>query len=60
MRATLVALLSDPSDVTEAGLAEARRRRAANPTMTVAEIEALGEAERLVRAFTDRGAPEGD
>jgi aminoglycoside phosphotransferase (APT) family kinase protein len=48
-RAMLAALLADPSDLTEAGLEEARRRRAANPTMTSREVELLGEAEELVR-----------
>ncbi|WP_328871017.1 phosphotransferase [Streptomyces sp. NBC_00287] len=51
VRATLAALLADPSDLTEAGLIEARRRRAANPTMTAREVEVLGEAEELVRSF---------
>ncbi|WP_043683711.1 phosphotransferase [Streptomyces xylophagus] len=48
-RAMLAALLAEPSDLTEAGLEEARRRRAANPTMTSREVELLGEAEELVR-----------
>ncbi|CCK30448.1 hypothetical protein BN159_6069 [Streptomyces davaonensis JCM 4913] len=51
VRATLAALLADPSDLTENGLTEARRRRAANPTMTAREVEVLGEAEELVRSF---------
>ncbi|WAZ21393.1 phosphotransferase [Streptomyces cinnabarinus] len=51
VRATLAALLADPSDLTETGLTEARRRRAANPTMTAREVDALGEAEELVRSF---------
>jgi aminoglycoside phosphotransferase (APT) family kinase protein len=50
-RAMLVALLADPSDLTEDGLTEARRRRAANPTMSVREVEVLGEAEELIRSF---------
>ncbi|MGJ5751128.1 phosphotransferase family protein [Streptomyces puniciscabiei] len=45
----LAALLADPSDLTEEGLAEARRRRAANPTMTAREVELLADAERLIR-----------
>lgn len=51
VRATLAALLADPCDLTEDGLTEARRRRAANPTMSVREVEVLGEAEELVRSF---------
>ncbi|MGW3492122.1 phosphotransferase [Streptomyces sp. NPDC001020] len=39
------------SALTEAGLTEARARRAANPTMTRREIEVLGEAEDLIRAL---------
>jgi tRNA A-37 threonylcarbamoyl transferase component Bud32 len=50
-RAMLAALLADPSDLTEDGLTEALRRRAANPTMSVREVEVLGEAEELVRSF---------
>lgn len=50
-RAMLAALLADPSDLTEDGLTEARRRRAANPTMSVREVEVLGAAEELVRSF---------
>ncbi|MEU9347603.1 phosphotransferase [Streptomyces sp. NPDC048278] len=46
----LTALLADPGGLTEAGLAEALRRRAANPTMSRAEVEVLGEAGRLIRA----------
>ncbi|MGW5635549.1 phosphotransferase [Streptomyces sp. NPDC003832] len=53
VRATLAALLADPSDPTGRVLGEARRRRAANPTMTAREVEALGEAEQLVRSFMD-------
>ncbi|WP_369168987.1 phosphotransferase [Streptomyces sp. R28] len=51
VRATLTALLADPSDLTEDGLTEARRRRAANPTMTDREVEVLGEAEELIRSL---------
>ncbi|GGW39360.1 hypothetical protein GCM10010503_14540 [Streptomyces lucensis JCM 4490] len=47
--ALLAALLADPSGLTGDGLAEARRRRAANPTMTRREVELLGAAEELVR-----------
>ncbi|WP_406492608.1 phosphotransferase [Streptomyces sp. NBC_01604] len=49
-RTMLTALLADPSHLTEAGLAEARRRRAANPTMSRREVELLGEAEDLIRS----------
>ncbi|GHI08104.1 hypothetical protein Scel_64250 [Streptomyces cellostaticus] len=48
-RAMLAALLADPSDLTDEGLAEARRRRAANPTMSRREVELLGKAEELIR-----------
>ncbi|MBK3566957.1 phosphotransferase [Streptomyces sp. MBT62] len=50
-REVLAALLADPADLTEAGLAEARRRRAANPTMTAHEVELLGTAEELIRSL---------
>ncbi|MFF3331136.1 phosphotransferase [Streptomyces sp. NPDC002888] len=50
-RAMLTALLADPSDLTPQGLAEARRRRAANPTMSRDEVELLGEAEELIRSL---------
>jgi len=50
-RALLAALLADPADLTEAGLEEARRRRAANPTMTSREVELLGAAEELIRSL---------
>ncbi|WP_370257079.1 phosphotransferase [Streptomyces sp. V4I8] len=50
-RAILAALLADPSDLTGDGLADARRRRAANPMMSVREVEVLGEADELVRSF---------
>lgn len=39
------------SAITEEGLTEARARRAANPTMTARELEALGEAEELIRTL---------
>ncbi|MHA5053055.1 phosphotransferase [Streptomyces sp. SD15] len=49
-RETLAVLLDGNAEcVTRDGLAEARRRRAANPTMSAREVEALGEAERLIR-----------
>lgn len=50
-RALLSALLADPSDLTEDGLAQALRRRAENPTMTRREVELLGGAEELIRTF---------
>jgi aminoglycoside phosphotransferase (APT) family kinase protein len=50
-RTMLTTLLTDPSHLTEAGLTEARRRRAANPTMSRQEIELLGEAEDLIRSI---------
>jgi hypothetical protein len=37
--------------VTDEGLAEARRRRAANVTMTTQEVEVLGDAEELIRGL---------
>jgi hypothetical protein len=37
------------SALTEAGLTEARSRRAANPTLTERETGLLGEAEDLIR-----------
>ncbi|MFF3888000.1 phosphotransferase [Streptomyces sp. NPDC001914] len=47
---TLEALLDGNEDqVTEAGLVEAGRRRAANPTMSTREVELLGEADELIR-----------
>lgn len=49
-RALLVSLLADPSGLTGEGLAEARRRRAVNPTMSAREVELLGVAEELVRS----------
>ena len=50
-RAMLTTLLADPSPLTEAGLTEARRRRAANPTMSRREGELLGPAEELIRTL---------
>ncbi|MFE4961415.1 phosphotransferase [Streptomyces sp. NPDC056660] len=50
-RDLLAALLADPGGLTEEGLAEALRRRAANPTMSRGEVELLGEAERLIRTL---------
>lgn len=50
--AMLAALLDgNAHEVTEEGLAEARRRRAANPTMTAREVEVLGDAEELIRGL---------
>jgi hypothetical protein len=50
--AILAALLDgNERAVTEEGLAEARRRRAANVTMTTREVELLGDAEELIRAL---------
>ncbi|MDX3312304.1 phosphotransferase [Streptomyces sp. NPDC054884] len=51
-RAMLTALLADPSDLTEEGLAEALRRRAANPTMSRQETELLPSAAGLIRSLT--------
>lgn len=50
-RAMLTSLLTDPSGLTEEGLTEARRRRAANPTMSLREVELLGGAEELIRTL---------
>ncbi|MFE0511788.1 phosphotransferase [Streptomyces sp. NPDC058964] len=50
-RAMLTALLEDPSGVTESGLAQARERRAANPTMSPREVELLPAAEDLIRTL---------
>ncbi|MFE2318505.1 phosphotransferase family protein [Streptomyces sp. NPDC059441] len=51
-RETLVAMLDGNADrVTEEGLAEARARRAANPTMSAREVQLLGDAEELIRAL---------
>ncbi|MFD9462177.1 phosphotransferase [Streptomyces sp. NPDC060027] len=49
---TLDALLDGNEDqVTEEGLVEAGRRRAANPTMSAHEGQLLGEADGLIRAL---------
>ncbi|MGW2643642.1 phosphotransferase [Streptomyces sp. NPDC001393] len=53
-QALLSALLADPSELTGSGLAEARRRRAANPTMSGREVELLGPAEELIRKLAFR------
>ncbi|MGY1501278.1 phosphotransferase [Streptomyces sp. QTS52] len=55
-RAMLTAMLTAPSAVPEAGrtaegLPEARRRRAANPTMSPDEVELLRAAEELIRTL---------
>ncbi|MDQ0602242.1 aminoglycoside phosphotransferase (APT) family kinase protein [Streptomyces canus] len=50
-RAMLAALLADASSLTDVGLAEARRRRAVNPTMSRREVELLGAAEDLIRSL---------
>lgn len=50
-RAMLTALLADPSDLTEEGLAEALRRRAANPTMSGEEVALLETAGELIRSL---------
>jgi aminoglycoside phosphotransferase (APT) family kinase protein len=50
-RAMLAALLADASSLTDGGLAEARRRRAVNPTMSRREVELLGTAEDLIRSL---------
>ncbi|MFD4601819.1 phosphotransferase family protein [Streptomyces sp. NPDC058464] len=50
-RTLLTALLADPAELTEEGLTEALRRRAANPTMSREEVEVLGEAGELIRAI---------
>ncbi|MEV0218127.1 aminoglycoside phosphotransferase family protein [Streptomyces sp. NPDC050704] len=48
--AMLAALLAgNTHKVTDEGLTEARRRRAANPTMSARETEVLGDAEELIR-----------
>ncbi|MDQ0683456.1 aminoglycoside phosphotransferase (APT) family kinase protein [Streptomyces achromogenes] len=52
-RAMLTALLADPSDLTEEGLAQALRRRAANPTMSPQETELLPPAAELIRSLTE-------
>ncbi|MGW6519829.1 phosphotransferase [Streptomyces sp. NPDC054962] len=53
-RAMLTALLADPRDLTEEGLAEALRRRAANPTMSREETELLVPAAELIRTTAGR------
>ncbi|WP_234441706.1 hypothetical protein [Streptomyces sp. WM6386] len=45
-RAMLATLLADASSLTDDGLAEARRRREANPTMSRREVELLGGGRR--------------
>ncbi|MEN1885075.1 hypothetical protein ACFY1B_06740 [Streptomyces mirabilis] len=51
-RETLVAMLDGNADrVTEEGLAEARVRRAANPTMSAHEVQLLGNSAELIRAL---------
>ncbi|MFI9173021.1 phosphotransferase [Streptomyces lincolnensis] len=50
-RSMLGALLADSSDLTGDGLAEALRRRAANPTMSRRETGLLGDAGELIRAL---------
>jgi hypothetical protein len=37
--------------VTREGLAQARVRRAANPTMSAHEVQLLGDAEELIRTL---------
>ncbi|WP_155055570.1 phosphotransferase [Streptomyces blattellae] len=46
----LTAFLAAPSPLTEDALAEARRRRAANPTMSRREVELLGDAAESIRS----------
>ncbi|WP_399884455.1 phosphotransferase [Streptomyces sp. BBFR51] len=46
----LAALLADPSALTPDGLAQALRRRAANPTMSRDEVELLPAAAELIRS----------
>ncbi|MFM9589773.1 phosphotransferase [Streptomyces scabiei] len=59
-RAVLVSLLAHqpagPSALTEEGLVEAGRRRAATPTMTTREVELIPAAEELARAVVHDGA----
>ncbi|WUE50455.1 aminoglycoside phosphotransferase family protein [Streptomyces europaeiscabiei] len=54
-RTMLVSLLAHqpdgPSALTEEGLIEAGRRRAANPTMTAREVELVVAAEKLIRSL---------
>ncbi|OIJ67232.1 phosphotransferase [Streptomyces mangrovisoli] len=47
----LTGLLAGPSPLTAPDLAEALRRRAANPTMSAGEVAALGTAETRVRGL---------
>ncbi|WP_409111143.1 hypothetical protein [Streptomyces scabiei] len=58
--AVLVSLLGHrpegPSALTEEGLVEAGRRRAATPTMTTREVELISAAEELARAVKDHRA----
>ncbi|MFH8441408.1 phosphotransferase [Streptomyces sp. NPDC018026] len=49
----LAALLADPFALTPDGLAEALRRRAANPTMSRDEVDLLPAAEALIRSRLD-------
>jgi hypothetical protein len=44
----LTALLAGPCPLTRPALAEALRRRSANPTMSRSEVELLREAEELI------------
>jgi aminoglycoside phosphotransferase (APT) family kinase protein len=50
-RAMLTALLADSAGLTEQGLTEALRRRAANPTMSTEETELLAPAGELIRSL---------
>jgi tRNA A-37 threonylcarbamoyl transferase component Bud32 len=56
-RAVLVSLLAHqpegPSVLTEEGLVEAGRRRAATPTMTMREVELISAAEELARTVME-------
>ncbi|MDO0932728.1 phosphotransferase [Streptomyces sp. DG2A-72] len=47
----LTSLLADPSHLTDDAVTEARRRRAANPTMSGREVELLGAAEEMIRSI---------
>ncbi|MFI1001232.1 phosphotransferase [Streptomyces galbus] len=58
-RPMLDALLAGPSSLTETALAEALRRRAANPTMSAEEVELLGAAGELVLGYLPPGRPRG-
>ncbi|MFI5792174.1 phosphotransferase [Streptomyces sp. NPDC051677] len=53
--AMLTALLADPADLTDQGLTEALRRRAANPTMSTEETELLAPAGELIRSLAGWG-----